>query len=379
MATIAKELPDAVMHGDSRLDHIVLRRLRIPLKKPYSTAYGTFHEFEPIVVEVHLADGAVGWGEGHIAPGSSRETREGGWTALLAWADAMAGHRCGDAQAAVLDQRTRSPVAATAFATAIEMAQRHPLLAGTRRTTIPLLVAVSASDPDGIEREIEQRIADGFTTFKVKVGPHVEPSLAKLRAIQAAVRGRARLRLDANRSFSREQGIAFATSLDPEGIELFEQPCHADAWNDNGAVAAASPVPLMLDESICSIEDIVRAGGMPGVDFCKLKLKRLGSLSGLRAALRAVVDNGMRPVLGDGLSCDLGCWMEACAGADLMHGAGEFNGFLKSTVPLMDPPLATHAAQLILEAGHAPVFGHERLAAYVTQTRTFPSSTTSHH
>ena len=25
------------------------------------------------------SDGRVGWGEGHISPGSSRETREGGW------------------------------------------------------------------------------------------------------------------------------------------------------------------------------------------------------------------------------------------------------------------------------------------------------------
>ena len=28
---------------------------------------------------VRDSDGRVGWGEGHISPGSSRETREGGW------------------------------------------------------------------------------------------------------------------------------------------------------------------------------------------------------------------------------------------------------------------------------------------------------------
>jgi len=35
-------------------------------------------EFEPIIV-VQDSDGRVGWGEGHISPGSSRETRKGGW------------------------------------------------------------------------------------------------------------------------------------------------------------------------------------------------------------------------------------------------------------------------------------------------------------
>ncbi len=63
-----------------KLQEITLRKVRLPLIRPYVLSYRTFTEFEPIIVEVRDGDGRTGWGEGHISPGSSRETREGGWT-----------------------------------------------------------------------------------------------------------------------------------------------------------------------------------------------------------------------------------------------------------------------------------------------------------
>jgi L-alanine-DL-glutamate epimerase-like enolase superfamily enzyme len=61
-----------------RLRQILLRTVRLPLIRPYVLSYRTFTEFEPIIVEVRDGDGRVGWGEGHISPGSSSETRDGG-------------------------------------------------------------------------------------------------------------------------------------------------------------------------------------------------------------------------------------------------------------------------------------------------------------
>ena len=66
--------------ADSALLHsITLYRVCLPLHTPYRLSYRTFTEFEPILVEVHDGQGRSGWGEGHISPGSSSETREGGW------------------------------------------------------------------------------------------------------------------------------------------------------------------------------------------------------------------------------------------------------------------------------------------------------------
>src|SRR3546814_1553100 len=62
---------------------IVLRRLRLPLIRPYRLAYRTFEEFEPYMVEVEDEEGRKGFADAHISPGSSSETRDGGWQFCL--------------------------------------------------------------------------------------------------------------------------------------------------------------------------------------------------------------------------------------------------------------------------------------------------------
>ena len=55
---------------------------------------------------------------------------------------------------------------------------------------------------------------------------------------------------------------------------------------------------------------------------------------------------GMEPVLGDGLSSEIGCWMEACVASVTIRNAGEFNRFLKPNVRLFVEPLQFAAGEL---------------------------------
>ena len=84
-----------------RLHEITLRTVRLPLIRPYVLSYRTFTEFEPIIVEVRDGDGRVGWGEGHISPGSSSETREGGWAFCREHAAAVIGKDSSEAKAII--------------------------------------------------------------------------------------------------------------------------------------------------------------------------------------------------------------------------------------------------------------------------------------
>src|SRR5213075_1183296 len=111
-----------------KLQELTLRTLRLPLIHPYVLSYRTFTEFEPIIVEVRDADARVGWGEGHISPGSSSETRDQGWAFCREQADAVVGKDTLEAKATIAANMGASKVAATALLTAIEMLEEHPLL-----------------------------------------------------------------------------------------------------------------------------------------------------------------------------------------------------------------------------------------------------------
>src|SRR5438132_5113936 len=83
----------------------------------------------------------------------------------------------------------------------------------------------------------------------------------------------------------------FARRVSPESIELLEQPCHAKDWDAAAAVVAVTAVPLMLDESIYSMDDIDRAARL-GASFVKLKLMKFGSLKRLERGLRRIRELG---------------------------------------------------------------------------------------
>ncbi len=349
-----------------KLISLTLRRLRLPLIRPYRLSYRTFDEFEPYLVELTDDAGRSGFADGHISPGSSAETREGGWDFMRKRIPAMLGRESQTARARLLDDFESSKVATTALVCAIEALEGNALLDVDSDTSLPLLTPINAMDQAGIEQEVESWLTQGFRTFKVKVGKDVEADLKRVKLIQSAVGQRATLRLDANRAFKRDEGMRFAASLDPAGIELFEQPCDSDDWDANAAVAAVSTVPLMLDEPICTLEDIEHAADIAGIRFCKLKLKRFGSLLRLHEGLNRVRECSMEPVLGDGLGSEVQSWLEACVARSTIRNAGEFNGFLKPKDRLLDPPLIFADGCIRLPAGYRPSLDRDAVEHFTT-------------
>jgi hypothetical protein len=67
---------------------------------------------------------------------------------------------------------------------------------------------------------------------------------------------------------------------------------------------------------------------------------KFSSLARLEAAILKIRALGMKPVLGNGVATDVGCWMEACIAARHIDNAGEMNGFLKPREQLLAEPLA---------------------------------------
>ncbi|MDC0033239.1 mandelate racemase [Alphaproteobacteria bacterium] len=353
------------------IQRITLYRVKMLLSVAYHVSYRVYEDFEPIIVEARDTDGRIGWGEGHISPGHTFETIDGGWEFCRNCADKAIGMAPAEAKAAVAARVPESPVAASALVTAFEMLEAHPVLTLDKDVSLPLLTPFHSTDHSDIPGEVNARVAEGFRTLKVKVGKNWEEDVAKVRSVQHAAKGRAVIRLDANRGFNREDGCRFGASLDPEGIELFEQPCESDAWDDNAAVASVSTVPVMLDESIYDLGDIRRAGGVDGIRFVKLKLKKMGGLDLLADGLNLIRDLGMIPVLGDGVSTELCCWMEACVARQTIDNAGEFNGFLKPRDRLFSNPLHFADGALHMKAGYMPEIDRAALAAHTIDEARF--------
>ena len=314
---------------DSTITKISMYRLNLPLIKPYKLSYNTFYSFEPLLIHIIDNEGNEGWGEQHISPGSSNETRDGGWTFARILSKLILNKTFNEAKEIILSHSHVSVVASSALHTAIEMLTNHSILSSKDPVKMKLLTAFNAEEEIEIRDELDKVIEQGFTTIKIKVGKNVSLDLKKIDAIQNNLNGRAKLRIDANRAYTKDDGCKFVKGLKPNFIELFEQPCHADDWEANATVAKLSSVPIMLDEPICSMQDIEKASQIDGVGLCKLKLKRFVSISKLVESINYAHSLGLEIVIGDGLGSEINCWMEAKIASGLIENAGEYNGFLK--------------------------------------------------
>ncbi len=357
------------------IERIELHRLDLDLLRPYKVSYTTFSAFHPLISVITDSEGRTGIGEAEISPGYSKETPDGGWRLICELAEQVVGKSLMNAKQIVRRAIKTDPTAASVLYVALEMLEGHDLLNPPCDAAVPLLQPIHSFEIAAIPDEVEQTLGEGFRTLKVKVGFDVPGDLSRLAAIQDAVAGRATLRIDANNAYTAEQGRLFATSLDPQDIELFEQPCGIDDWAGHAAVAEVSRVPVMIDESIYGLDEIDKAGAIEGVGFVKLKLKKLGGVDLLCEGLERIRQRGMEPVLGDGTATDIGCWQEACIARTTINNAGEMNGFLKFKDNLFEQSLAFEDGAIALKQNFVPSLNREVIDRTSTASKSVSSGT----
>lgn len=339
---------------DRPLERIALHRLSVPLLAPYRLAFGVVESYDTIIVDVMDADGRRGFGEATILTGYSDETIDESWSAARLFAEQLVASPSSSLEKEIAGFGARLPFAATGFGTALEMLDDCDVLETLDDLRVPLVGLLSAKDETGLAKEFEDQFEGGYRTFKVKVGFDVENDSRHVRTVQRIVNGKGLIRIDANQGYTAEQGIAFVKSLDPADIELFEQPCAAGDWESHLAVVKQSPVPMMLDESITDLADIDKAAALQAARYIKLKLMKLITMRKLEDAISRIKSLGMIPVLGNGVACDIGCWMEACVAARHIDNAGEMNGHLKTGTQLLTGKLELNEGALRVKAGFAP-------------------------
>ena len=360
-------------HVDVRrldIDHVDVRRLRIPLTQPYRLAFGPVTHYDTVIVSLTGSGGEHGFGEATLLTGYTDETIDESWSLAREVAATLPGIAANEARRRMRELGARAPFTATAFHTALDMAARHALLVPSQNVRVPLLALLQGHDEAELRDAFGELLAAGYRTVKVKIGFDVDQDLRFVASVQSIVAGRAAIRIDANQGYTGGDAVRLIHDLDPAGIELFEQPCAAGDWDAHrqaAAAAARTGLPLMLDESIYDLGDIDRAAEDAACAYVKVKLMKFVGIDALVTAIERIRARGMKPVLGNGVACDVSCWMEACVAARDIDNAGEMNGFLKAPSMLFAEPLACEGGDILLPDA-LPELDRDALDGY-TQAR----------
>src|SRR5690606_28065385 len=144
----------------------------------------------------------------------------------------------------------------------------------------------------------------GFESLKIKVGKDIGLDIERVKAIHAAVEGRALLRLDANQGWSAKQAVQAMHALEGAGVhmELLEQPVRARDIAGLKYVSDRIRTPVMADESVFGPLEVIELIEQRAADIINIKLMKTGGISNaIRIADIAALY---------GVECMIGCMIE---------------------------------------------------------------------
>ncbi|MEA3095023.1 MAG: D(-)-tartrate dehydratase, partial [Caballeronia sp.] len=117
-----------------------------------------------------------------------------------------------------------------------------------------------------LQDEMRRHLDAGYTMVKVKIGGlPLDQDLRRLDAVLAIIGAPARLAVDANCKFGREEALAYARALAPLGLRWFEEPCDPLDYALFTEIADAYAPPLATGENLYSTQDVanlVRFAGL---------------------------------------------------------------------------------------------------------------------
>jgi L-alanine-DL-glutamate epimerase-like enolase superfamily enzyme len=272
-----------------------------------------------VLVTVRTDAGVEGYGEATVMPVWSGETQESALAAIQTiLAPALVGADARDLTAAIA---TMDRVLYQNWFTkaAVEMALYDAvarslgvgvwqLFGGRRRDPgIWLKMSIGAFSPEDAARIALYAQSSGLRSCKVKVGTGVAADLARVAAVRDAVGPDFRVGVDANGGWSEAECVAAIAGLEKLGVNMIEQPLPRGGGEFRACarIRQRTSIPLMLDESIFSIEEALEAIRADACDIISIYPGKNGGMYRSVQIAMMAESAGLECVIGSNLEWDL--------------------------------------------------------------------------
>jgi L-alanine-DL-glutamate epimerase-like enolase superfamily enzyme len=269
-----------------------------------------------VLVKLTTDEGLVGWGETVPMPTWSYETVQTVVTTIEHHiAPAIIGMDAFDVSEihCVMDQKiassfsTGQPMAKAAIDLAlhdlISKALKTPLpkLWGrTPQQTVALSWTVNVTNLDDVEQIVSEGLTKGYRHFNIKVGNDPKFDVALAKRVRELVPD-CFLWADANGGYDTATALWVAPKLADAGVDVLEQPLPANMLSGYKELRKQGALPIVMDESIVSVRDLLEFWKLDLLDGVAMKIARMGGLWEARRCIELLLDLGLL-FLGSGLT-----------------------------------------------------------------------------
>ncbi len=182
-----------------------------------------------------------------------------------------------------------------------------------------------------MEAQIEQKLTEGFSTLKMKVGAiDFNNEIALLSAIRKRFsKDEITLRVDANGAFTKKDALSKLTELAKLDLHSIEQPIQAGDWQGMKELCHVSPLPIALDEELIGIDTLKDKNELLKTiqpPFIILKPSLHGGIEGTKEWIELAEEKGIQWWITSALESNIGlnaiCQLTAEYTTTLPQGLG---------------------------------------------------------
>jgi len=150
------------------------------------------------------------------------------------------------------------------------------LLGGRYGVDVHLYRAISQESPDAMAGRVAEYRAQGYRRFQLKVGGDPDVDIDRIHAVAAKLQKGDRLVADANTGWTQHEAMRVARGVRDVDVYI-EQPCLT--YDECLSVRRHINHPFVLDETIDSLDVLLRAHADLAMDVVNLKISKLGGLT----------------------------------------------------------------------------------------------------
>jgi L-alanine-DL-glutamate epimerase-like enolase superfamily enzyme len=154
----------------------------------------------------------------------------------------------------------------------------YRLWGGEWRTRIPLAAYLLESDPAKLVDDTRRYQAAGYETFKLKIGYDEPSDIALTHLVREVIGPDKPLRLDVNGAWTPGTAKRQCQRLLPLDPAYIEQPLELDDLDGHARLCASQPIPIALDESAYTLQDVGNIVRLRAADVILLDPHEAGGL-----------------------------------------------------------------------------------------------------
>jgi len=170
------------------------------------------------------------------------------------------------------------------------------LLGGRYGEDFGLYRAISQESPEAMAGRVAGYRGEGYRRFQLKVGGDPEEDVDRIRAVAAELQRGDRLVADANTGWLQHDAMRVVRAVRDVDVYI-EQPCLS--YEECLSIRRQTNHPFILDETIDSVDMLLRARADLAMDVVNIKISKFGGLTKARQIRDLCVSMGVAMTIED--------------------------------------------------------------------------------